>query len=343
MGITTREFGPNEKGSKLTIAEMDENINYLNDYGVVATENEYYVLAGFDGDHPSDGSKASPYPTIALARAAAEAAGHNDSNPAFIILLSNITENVTLGGGGIWLTSAHGTGTHGSFILTGNITIQGASTSLSENHFSISNLRIVAPINAPGIVFTGSNPQRLYMRDLWIDASGATGSCVFADNTGANSVCHMNTAHLTHSGTGDVYCLTVNHGNMYLTDIETSGTNVQVAKVSAGTVLTMDSSEIDATGDAAIELYGGTAVITRSTINNTKSGGHGIACINSGSVVTVGDCLFDVNSTGGGKAVFGAPATASALFYQFVAFVPGSNRGISAGTIAATQLATTFV
>ena len=29
MGITTREFGPNAKGSKLTIAEMDENFNYL--------------------------------------------------------------------------------------------------------------------------------------------------------------------------------------------------------------------------------------------------------------------------------------------------------------------------
>ena len=30
MGITTREFGPNAKGSKLSIAEMDENCNYLN-------------------------------------------------------------------------------------------------------------------------------------------------------------------------------------------------------------------------------------------------------------------------------------------------------------------------
>jgi hypothetical protein len=30
MGITTREFGPNAKGSRLTTAEMDENFNYLN-------------------------------------------------------------------------------------------------------------------------------------------------------------------------------------------------------------------------------------------------------------------------------------------------------------------------
>jgi hypothetical protein len=345
MGITTRDFGPYEKGAKLTIAEMDENFNYLNDYGVVTTENEYYVLAGFDGDHPSNGSKASPYPTIALARAAAEAAGHNDSNPAFIILLSNITENVTIGGGGVWLTSAHGTGTHGSFILTGTITINGASASLVSNHFSISNLRIVAPNNAPGILFTGSNPQRLFMRDLWIDASGTTGSCVTADNTGTGSVCHLNTGHLTHSGTGDVYCFKAEKGNMSLTDIETSGSNVQVAKVGLGVTLTLDSSEIDATGSAAIEVYGGTLVITRSTINNTQSGGHGIACSNSGSIVTVGECLFNISSLGvGGKAVFGSPATTSFLFYQYVAFVSGSNRGITASpVITATALATTFV
>jgi hypothetical protein len=30
MGITTREYGPFAKGSKLTIAEMDENFNFLN-------------------------------------------------------------------------------------------------------------------------------------------------------------------------------------------------------------------------------------------------------------------------------------------------------------------------
>ena len=344
MGITTRQYGPYAKDSRLTTAEMDENFNYLNDYGVITTTNEYYVLAGFAGDSPSDGTKSSPYATIALAVAAAVAAGHDDTNPAFIVLLSSITENVTITQGGIWLTTDYGSGTHGSVILTGSVTINGGSASLVSNHFSISNLRIAAPTNAPGVLFTGTNPQRLYMRDLWIDAGGTAGSCLFADNSGAASVCHMNTAHLTHSGTGDVYCLDVERGSMYLTDIETSGTNVQVAKVAAGSVLTLDSSEIDATGAAAIEVYGGTVVITRSTINNTKSGGHGVACNISGSIVTIGDCLFNVNAAGGGKAVFGAPATASLLFYQFVAFIPGSSRGITASpVITATALATTFL
>jgi len=342
MGITTRQFGPNAKGSRLTTAEMDENFNYLNDYGVIATTNEYYVLAGFSGDSPSDGSKAAPYPTIAAAISAADADGHTATNPAFIILLSNIAEDVTISTGGIWLTSDYGTGTQGSVTLSGSITINADDPRLSVNHFSISNLRIVAPSSGKGIYFTGENPQRLYMRDLWIDASGTTGSCIYADNTGTGSVCYLNTAHLTHSGSGDVYCFDAEYGGMYLTDIETSGSNVQVAKVGANAVMTVDSSELDATGGAAFGVYGGVLVITRSTINNTFARGHGIACNTNGSLVTIGDCIFNIDPDNRGKAVFGEPGTSSNLYYQYIAFFPDSNRGISAGTINAVPLQTTF-
>ena len=343
MGITTRQFGPNAKGSKLTTAEMDENFNYLNDYGVIATTNEYYVLAGFSGDSPSDGSKASPYPTIGEAISAAVADGHTVTNPAFIILLSTITEDVTITQGGIWITTDYGTGTHGSVILNGTITINGDDNRLTRNHFSISNLRIVAPIDSPGVLFTGENPQRLYMRDLWIDASGTTGSCIYADNTGTGSVCYLNTAHLTHSGSGGAYCFDAESGSMYLTDIEASGENVTVAKVASGATLTLDSSEIDVRGyEAAIEVYGGILTVTRSTISNAKARSHGIACKTSGSVVTITDCLFNIDPDADGKAVFGEPGTVSALYYQYIAFFPDSNRGITADTISATPLETTF-
>ena len=40
MGITTRSFGPNAKGSRLTTEEMDENFNYLNE-----TKHSYAVAA----------------------------------------------------------------------------------------------------------------------------------------------------------------------------------------------------------------------------------------------------------------------------------------------------------
>jgi hypothetical protein len=105
----------------------------------------------------------------------------------------------------------------------------------------------------------------------------------------------------------------------------------------------LDSSEIDATGKAAIEVYGGILVVTRSTIsNNAKLGNHGIACKTSESVVTIGDCLFNVIPNSNGKAVFGEPGTSSNLYYQYIAFFPDTNRGISAGTITAVPLETTF-
>jgi len=51
MGITTREFGPNRKGSKLTTAEMDENFNYLNS-NIKPYEVYTALLTQSGGDNP---------------------------------------------------------------------------------------------------------------------------------------------------------------------------------------------------------------------------------------------------------------------------------------------------
>jgi len=338
MGITTRQFGPYAKGSKLTTAEMDENFNYLNDYGVIATTNEYYVLAGFSGDSPSDGSKASPYPTIAAAISAADADGHNVTNPAFIILLSDITEDVVMTRGGIWLTSDYGTGTQGSVTLTGSITIEGGGLTLLNNHFSISNLRIVASLK--GILFTGTNPQRLYMRDIWVEVSGLEDShCIYADNTGTGSVCYLNTAHLVHNGDG--YAFYANHGKMYLTDIETSGENIKGGRIGVDAIMTVDSSELVTAGEG-FTIYG-ELIISRSTINSTSSGARGIGFYRNGSIATVVDCLFNVNEDGG-TAVYGEDGTTSFLYYQYITFSVDSSRILTASpTITAVPLETTFV
>jgi len=54
MGITTREYGPHAKGSRLTTAEMDENFNYLENkipykvYTALLTQsggNDYYTVS----------------------------------------------------------------------------------------------------------------------------------------------------------------------------------------------------------------------------------------------------------------------------------------------------------
>ena len=320
-------------GTKLTSADYQQT-------------NTYFVDPARTDVYTQVGTINRPFKTITAANAAAYTSGHNDSNPAYIVLMGSITENVTLTQGGIFLTSAFASGTHSAVNLTGNITINAGTGTLSDNHFSISNMRIIAGTNGKGVNFTGTNPQRLFMRDLWIDANG-TGSCVYADNTGTGSTVHMNTGHLTHSAPAgnDVYCFDARKGTMTLTDIETSG-NVQVGRTATGATMTVDSSEIDAINGAAFEMYGGNLIVTRSTITNTYQYGNGINLLGSGSILTVGDCLFNISGASANvRAVYNYLASVSslnAMYYQYLAFFPGSNNKITAN-LANTALTTTMV
>jgi hypothetical protein len=298
--------------------------------------NTFYVDPSRTDTYTAIGTPIQPFKTITAAVSAAVTAGYTDSNPAFIVLMNNITENITMRPG-IWLTS-FGTGTHGSPTITGTLTVSSSTGSITSNHYSISNVRIVAPTNGTCIDFTGTSPQRLFIRDVWLDTNGS-GTCIFMDNTDGTSVLHLNIGHLAHSGTGDVYCIDLTTGNCYITDIETSG-NVQVAAVRTGTVMTIDSSEIDANNAAAIEVYGGTLTVTNSIITNAATNSNGVALNTTGSVCTLLNVLFSI-PTGTGKAVFGT--TTSLLFYLNVAFVPSTNTSKTASpALIATQLSTTW-
>jgi hypothetical protein len=298
--------------------------------------NTFYVDPSRTDTYTAIGTPIQPFKTVTAAISAAVTAGYTDSNPAFVLLLNNITENITMQPG-IWLTS-FGTGTHGSPTITGTLTVSSTTGSITSNHYSISNVRIVAPTNGTCIDFTGSAAQRLFIRDVWLDTNGS-GTCIFMDNSNVTSVLHLNTGHLAHSGTGDVYCIDLTTGNCYMTDIETSG-NVQVAAVRTGTVMTIDSSEIDANNAAAIEVYGGTLTVTNSIITNTATNSNGVALNTTGSVCTLLNVLFSI-PTGTGNAVFGT--TTSLLYYLNVAFVPGTNTSKTASpALIATQLSTTW-
>jgi hypothetical protein len=251
------------------------------------------------------GTYNSPFATITAAINAAVTAGHNDANSAIIILLADITENITLAPG-IFLTS-FGTGTHGSPIITGSVTVTSSTGNTVSNHYSISNLRIVGPVNGKALYFTGTAPQKLFVRDMWIDAHG-TGTGIYMDNTGSGSTLQMDIAHLYHDGSGDIYCIDVVHGGCYVTDIETSGAT-QVAAVRSGAVLTIDSSELDAVGDVVCETYGtGSLTITNSIINNTQANGNGIKLNDAGGVATLGNNLISV-PVGSGYVVQGVSGT----------------------------------
>jgi hypothetical protein len=293
--------------------------------------NTFYVDPGRTQNYTPSGSQIQPFFTITAAIAAAQAAGYDDTDPAFIILMENITEDVTLKPG-IWLTSL-GTGTHGSPNITGTVTVTSSTGTLSSNHYSISNLRIVAPSGGHGILFTGTAPQRLFVRDMWIEVSGTgTGDCIYTDNTGTGSTLHMDIAHLAHNGSGDVYCINVTKGNCYVTNIETTG-STQVAAVQTGAVMTIDGSELDANGDVVCETYGtGSLTITNSIITNIATNSNGIKINDAGSTVTVGQCLFSIPA-GTGSVVYYNPAATllgSNFAFASISFFPGTNTTVDA-------------
>jgi len=283
------------KAASSSLATVATSGAYADLTGKPTTEvasNVFYVDPSRSGStYTRLGTFNSPYNTITAAISAAVTAGFVDSSPAEVVLMGNITENVTLKPG-IYLTS-YGTGTHGSPTITGAVTITSSTGTTVTNHYSISNLRIVAPTNGHCINFTGTAPQKLFIRDMWMDGNG-TGDCIYMDNTGSGSTLQMDTAHLTHSGSGDIYCINVTKGGCYVTDIETSGAT-QVAAVQTGAVLTIASSELDANGDVVCETYGtGSLTITNSSINNTQANSTGIKMNDSGGVAIIGNCLFNI-------------------------------------------------
>ena len=253
------------------------------------------------GTYTRTGTFTSPYNSITAAFDAAVAAGFDDSFTATVILMNNTAENITLRPG-IFLTSL-GTGTHGAPLLAGTVTVTSSTGTTASNHYSISNLRIIAEGDNHCINVTGTAPQKLFMRDLWLDVSG-TGNGIRVNNTGTGSTVHIDTGHLAHHGTGDVYCINVINGNCYVTDIETTGTT-QVAAVRTGCTLTLDSCELDTNGDIVCETYGtGTLVITNSAITNAKANSTGILINDAGGTVTLGNNIITVPA-GTGYAVQG--------------------------------------
>jgi len=257
------------------------------------------------------GTTTTPFTTIAASIAAAVTAGHNDSNPAWHNIISPISETVTITHGGEFV-SGNGSGTHSPLNVTGGFTFNGADTTLTANHFSLERLGVSGTSTDNAIAFTGIQPQRLFLKDVWLTANGAGATGLFADNIGTGSTIEIDGLKVSHTATtGDNYCIDIGSGvHCYLDDLETSGSNVQVARVRKGAVVTITGSECDASGDEAIHVWGGASLtggaltVSLSTITNTKANSSGIK-LDPGSVTVLGQTFFNI-PMGVGSLTFGA-------------------------------------
>jgi hypothetical protein len=219
--------------------------------------------------------------------------------PAWAGINSPMSETVAMTQGGLFITGNNSSGTHSPLVVSGKFTFNGADASgsaLTNNHFSLKSLSISGGANN-AVQFTGANPQRLFLSDMWLSSAGAGVAALLADNTGTGSYIEIDGLHIAQTAsTGDNYCIDVTNGAVHISDMETSvNAQGQVARVSAGASLTIGGeSEIDANGDEAIHVAStGSLAIAQSQVTNIAVNSSGIR-LDSGAVAIIGETNFQI-------------------------------------------------
>jgi len=315
----------------MTVEDFANNILY-------EPTNQFFVDPNRTDSYVANGSIITPFKTISAAQTAINnliAEGvviATELNPAFIRLQGSVTEDVTLTKGHIFLVGENGSIANPIYLI-GTITVNGDDTSasaLDNNHFSIQGITVLPNGSNNGIVFTGSNAQRLSLENIWVQVGG-TGTGILCNNTGVRisdgfkSRCYGTQIKISHTGSGNIYCFNIVQGSADFTFVDTSGAT-KVAVVQTGATLAFVQSQLNAKNEACLEVYGtGILSVTQSSISNLfgSTACYGIWLHDIGSVANVGQSLFQVSSTNiNSRAVHGILGTA--FFYAYNAYYPGA-------------------
>ena len=112
----------------------------------VPLTNKIYIDFLRADTYTATGTREYPYKTLAAAYTTASALA-SSTNPFTIVLLSGNTiataENITFSKGHIFLTAENSYGTHSPITFIGSLTFTGPNVSINENHFAITDLKIV--------------------------------------------------------------------------------------------------------------------------------------------------------------------------------------------------------
>ena len=281
----------------------------------------------------ASGSHSYPFKTLADAYTLA-ATTASDSNPKMIVLLSGnrIAEHITFSLGNIFLIGENSS----AIVFTGSLTFTGPTTTLSSNHFAITGLSLIGVSDTDVLTFSGSNPQRLFMRDVWITTNGASHG-INMTNTDSESVLYINDSKFTLNGSEDYHCLNINKGTCHMDTSEISGTLVVAFDAS----LNISNSNIKSSGRYAIELAGGTLSLTNTKIITTATDSIGITITSATATAIVNNLIFSV-PLGVGMAISSvASSVPYGLYYGPMYFLPGTNSKITS-LMARTVLSTTI-
>lgn len=163
-------------------------------------------------------------------------------------------------------------------------------------------------VGTQGINFYGSFPGRLRLQECFIYNSGATGTGVVSNNSGAGSSLSLDNCILQSGAYGGIG---LDHQQGYTivrNDSEISRYQYPI-QCAAGSLEILNAI-IDNSGVAneAIRVTGGLVTVGYSTIKNTTTNASGVNLTTAGATLGMGDATFAVG-TGTGYCVTGVAGT----------------------------------
>ena len=330
---------------------VDSNPNTVGPTGPAGTDTpslvRFYVNKWMsDQGYTETGSINAPFKTIEAALnhvdflITSSTINPGINSPVFIVLQGNITEDIILTQGHVFVVG-DGSTMNAPIYLNGTVTVNGSANNFIDNHFSIQGITIVGPTDENAIDFIGSNPQQLYLQDVGIYASG-TGTGLLMNNDDASSIVNGNSIYVSHTGTGDVYCIDVMKGIAGFLNLGSANIGAeQIAAVGPGASLTLHDSFLVASGEIVVESYGGTLTLINCRLYNySNQDSYGIWLHNSSSTATISNCYFSIaGSTSNSRAVHGV--TGSTLYYSGTTFAPSTNRKLDS-VLTLQPLSTSF-
>ena len=287
------------------------------DIPYVQTNSYFYVDATRTDSYVENGNILYPYKTLSGAYNAAKniASFHN---PTYITLLSPIAENLTIDKGYINLIG-NNTNKNDPIRITGSLVFAatGIGTTATDNNFSIAGLGVTATSNNKCILFSGNNPQRLFIQDCWLIAKD-NGTCLYSNNTNTTSRLQGDILKLSPEGVNTT-AIDIVSGISSISFAETSSSASVLAYVRNNSTLNISNSQIETAGAKAFQVEN-TARLTllNSALTNTANPSTGIFLKDAFSTAVVVGSVISVPANANSYAINGAAY--SYLFYKNLYF-----------------------
>jgi len=285
------------------------------DIPYVQTNSYFYVDATRTDSYIENGNILYPYKTLSGAYNAAKNVAYFH-NPTYITLLSPIAENLTINKGYINLVG-NNTNKNDPIRITGSLVFAATGGTATDNNFSIAGLGVTATSNNKCILFSGNNPQRLFIQDCWLIAKD-NGTCLYSNNTNTTSRLQGDILKLSPEGVNTT-AIDIVSGTSSISFAETSSSASVLAYVRNNSSLNISNSQIETTGAKAFQVENAARLtLLNSVLTNTANPSTGIFLKDALSTAVIVGSAISVPANANSYAINGVDY--SYLFYKNLYF-----------------------